>query len=338
MIGINLMFSYFLLSSYRFDLKVLYKDYFKIIKIVCYFSVIQLISIIISFKWGADLSYLGFEMGNFEISNLRLQGWFEEPSFLVYMLIPALYFAVYKILDRNNFSFISLRYSILIISILLLTFSSTGYLALLFTILSVMLTKYNFFKKPISLFILTVTSIALLVCLYNINDVKTRVDDTIGLFFDSDVTKEDIDSKNLSTYALYSNFMIVKEASKKYPILGSGLGSHVKNYDFYLDKVIPDSNFKTYYKLNRSDANSLILRLISELGLFGLFIFLIYIFRYRVKSAEKGDLFYFCISNGIFILFLSRAIRQGHYTSLGFIMFILIYFFAFKIVKRNEGN
>ncbi len=105
--------------------------------------------------------------------------------------------------------------------------------------------------------------------MYKTPDIKFRVDDTVKLFFDKNVTGKDVDRINLSTYAFYSNYKVTKETIKHNPMFGTGLGTYEYNYDKYLKKTIPESSFRKYYKINRKDANSMFFRILSETGLFG---------------------------------------------------------------------
>ncbi len=178
------------------------------------------------------------------------------------------------------------------------------------------------------------------IIIYNIPAVKFRVDDTYNLFSAKNVSKEEINKTNLSTYALYSNYRVTKEAFLKNPLFGTGIGTYEDNYYMYINKIIPKTPIREKYHLNDKDANSLFMRMLVEIGLIGVIIFLLFTFFNRVNFSSNNidQRFFWAFNNGIFVLIVLRLLRQGHYTSLGFIMFIMLYYFLKKEAVLNERN
>jgi O-antigen ligase len=340
LIYISFLVSYILINGYKFDLVKIIKDYIQLIFIAGIFGLIQFISQGIGFNLGADFSYLGFDMGYYEVTrNTRIQSWFYEPSFLVYAFMPVVFISLARLFKITNI--ITLKKALFIIIIFCLSRSAIGFLGIILSLLIIINFKYSFFKNP--KIIITLLSFVLVIgfFLYKTPDIKFRVDDTVKLFFDKTVTGKDVDRINLSTYAFYSNYKVTIEALKQNPIFGTGLGTHEYNYDKYLEKIIPESNYRKYYKINRKDANSMFFRLLSETGLLGTFFLLFLIFKSRIKliyseNITESKLIYWLINNGIFVLILLRFLRQGHYTMLGFTLFLLMYFYANK--RLNERS
>jgi len=172
--------------------------------------------------------------------------------------------------------------------------------------------------------------IGVAVAFYSIPLVKIRVDDTAAVFLKRDVTTEDINRTNLSTYSLYSNYAVARMSLSENPILGSGLGTHELNYDSYIRLAVPRNNFRELYQLNKKDATGLLLRIASELGFAGLLLGGLFIFRNRISfNATRGVAYMhrWLFSNGILVTIVVRLLRQGHYTMMGFVLLIMIYAF-----------
>ena len=320
----HIVFAYLLLNSYKFNLEKILTDYIKIIKWVCYVAIVQFFSLKIGFVHGADFSYLGFDMGNFFMGQNRAQAWFQEPSFMAYAIMPAVFMALAKLFGIDTG--LSRKETSLILLTMLLCASSTGLLGIIISLLLILLAKYPLLKRPIYLFTLFLLVPIASLLMYQVPMVQQRVDDSLALFFKSYPTSEDIDSTNLSTYALYSNFKVTQKTITSNPILGGGIGSYENSYDRYINSVIPKSPIRDRYQLNKKDANSLLFRLLAETGLIGTVLFLFFIVANRLgfSTVIRNDGYFWALNNGIFVVILLRLLRQGHYTSLGFVLFLLL--------------
>lgn len=334
LIYISLLVSYILINHYKFSLQNLFKDYIKLIYFASIIGLLQLISQNIGFTYGATFNYLGFDKGYYKmLPNSRIQSWFYEPSFLVYAFMPVVFIAVCRFFKLTTI--ISLSRALIIVVVFLLSRSSIGYLGLLIAFIIVTTYKYSILKNPRVIGVTGVLFLLLSYSIYKIPDVKFRVDDTVKLFFDTNISGKDIDAINLSTYAFFSNYKITLKTLKNNPFIGTGLGTYEYNYDKYLTTEIPQSSYRKFYKINRSDANSMLFRLLAEVGFLGVLIFMYLLFRTRIKLSfdvkhTQQTINLWMISNSIFVLILIRLLRQGHYTMLGFTLFLLMYFYAYK--------
>jgi hypothetical protein len=109
--------------------------------------------------------------------------------------------------------------------------------------------------------------------------------------------------------------------------LGSGLGSHEITHDKYLTDISGVEDFEGYSDLNSKDANSLLLRTLSDLGLFGFFLIIFFI----IKNYYRGDnINLLFLSRAILIYFFCKLIREGHYFSPE------MYFFVFNFLFLNK--
>lgn len=340
LISFNLLFAYLLINAYNFDFIKLFKDYIDLIFLAALVGVIQAFSLASNFLYGADYSYLGFEMGNFGLGYTRIQSWFEEPSVMALAFLPAVFICLARVFKLTDF--VTIQKSLFIIVVFLLTQSSIGLLGFMISIFMIVVGKYSFFRNPHLVLFGFGLLILIGVSLYSIRLVKIRVDDTRTLFFDPFVSTGDINKTNLSTYAVYSNYKVAMSAFHDHPLFGTGLGTHELNYEKYINSAIPPNVFRSEFQLNRKDANSLLLRCVSEMGLFGLFLLVWFIFSNRKKlnlqSQNRNEVLYWIFNSAVLVQIIARLGRQGHYTMLGFMLIILIYFFTRRVSKVNTLN
>ena len=84
---------------------------------------------------------------------------------------------------------------------------------------------------------------------------------------------------------------------------------------------------------NSFDANSLFTRILSEFGLIG-FILVIWSILLASKCFNSKDLY---LSQGIFIYFLLKLFRDGHYFPPELFFFIWLFYFSIKEYKERES-
>jgi hypothetical protein len=332
LITFNSVFAYLLINDYDFDLERIFRDYFQLIYIASIVGAIQIISMMAGFQSGADYSYLGFDMQHFNMGMWAVQSWFQEPSFMAIAFIPAVFMGISRIVGLT--SMVSKRKAVLIIIILILSRSSVGLFGLLVSLAIVMWNRYPPFRSPMAYSGLLVLCILMGLAFYSIPQVKLRVDDTYGLVFDERVTAGDIDKVNISTYSMYSNLRVAQSSFYEHPFFGSGLGTYESNYFEFIDKVVPRSRLREEYQLNEKDANSMLLRVASELGMFGLLLLFWFLVSNRAKVDFRHEaqpvINYWIINSSVLVLFLARLLRQGHYTMLGFTVFVMAYYLSRK--------
>ncbi|MCB0410712.1 MAG: hypothetical protein KDD29_10870, partial [Flavobacteriales bacterium] len=140
-------------------------------------------------------------------------------------------------------------------------------------------------------------------------------------------------------FILYNNYIIATKNFKENPLFGTGLGSHPIAFEKYsIAKHIKVHGFN----LNSADANSMLLRLISETGLFGVIIMFYIIIKFYIKRDEEYETNHWLISNGILIMILLNLFRQGHYFLNGFPFFVLLYVYNYfdyqKLFESKENS
>ena len=135
------------------------------------------------------------------------------------------------------------------------------------------------------------------------------------------------------------------EKSKYYPVIenplfGTGLGSH----QYIFNKYDLSSRIGNEYNTNTTDANSMLLRIISETGLFGIiFIYLFIKNNYvRMRNSIHSDDYHWLISNAVLILILIQLARQGNYTFGGFMAYMWLYYYTkqdyMNFIEQEENT
>ena len=128
---------------------------------------------------------------------------------------------------------------------------------------------------------------------------------------------------NASTYAWLTNIKVAIEAP--YRICGTGLGTHKDSYE----RLNPES-FNSYrlYGLNKDDAYSITTRIYSELGLIGIFVMILFLYK-NINRHNVGNM----MALGYL---LNRLITGGHYTTTGMFLFLFLFYYTNKKSIQNN--
>lgn len=236
------------------------------------------------------------------------------------LVLPAFYYS-YK-----NKAFPRYVYQLILVSILL-----TGSSVVLISLgVGILLIPKRI--KIVKLFALSSIVIVLFFALYySYGNFRLRVDDT-----SKGIVQKDLSGVNLSTFAILSNLYITSKSFEENPILGSGLGSHELSHDKYIEEIDGISEFGNYINLNSKDANSLFLRVLSDMGLLGIVLVFSFIRKFYTKCQIDENLNF--ISKSILIYFFCKLFRLGHYFSPEMFFFVFGYYFSNKYFHFGAEN
>ncbi len=337
LIAFNLVFTFLLINAYGYDIRLLFRDYIEIVYVAALVGIVQIISLMVGFTYGADYSYLGFEMQNLEMYIWVIQSWFQEPSFMAIAFLPVAFAAVCRLMGMTDV--MSTQRAIVVLGVFVLSQAATGLIGLMLCIGIIVVKRYSILSSPLAVMASTAVVVMVAAGFYAIPKVQQRIDESAKLFFNPRVTGTEIESVNISTYAIYSNFKVSQAAFYDYPVFGHGLGSYERVYHSYTKRVMPSNHLTRTIVLNDKDANSLLLRLGAETGIVGLLLVIWFIARFRVRTndlrkltAEEMD--YWIINSGALVVILIRLLRMGHYTTLGFVLVFALYYLSRKAFER----
>lgn len=324
---ISIIFFFYVIKYFNYNVEDLFKIYVWGCILTCYVFFIQIISYRIGFKPGYDLGYIGINSIIDAKEGYLPAGFAAEPSGLS-ILGPATLIAIHNIILRKNY-LISIFHSILILIVAVLSASSTVYLGLLFSVIIIAISFRAF-----SIFIVSVgISIVSFILLYSYSTkFKTRFDDSVNVFVHQTVNEDNMKSFNGSTMVLYHHLIITQRNFKDHPILGTGIGSHSLAHDRYSPF---DEKFEWYF-LNKADANSLFLRLASETGLLGLFLFFYFMVKCSVGKTNAKRVEHWLINKSLLVIMFTALLRGGSYMAGAFPFFILLYYYSYRAEKEEE--
>jgi hypothetical protein len=323
-IGVMLSASFYqyVMLHYKFDTEKIFSYYMKGAYIVSIIGIVEVISYLIGFRPGYDYKWLLNKWGIVPNSSggIRMNSIFSEASQCAIMIAPASFVVVHNIIFRKN-KYIHTQKGLIILLATVLTTSSTGFIGFFISGILIILNYAkisNFIGAGILFF-------ALGSLLYgNSPEFKKRVDSGLGLWLDEDFSRDNVNS---SSFVLYNNYHIAVENFKANPIAGTGLGSHAVAFEKYsLTKQAGILNID----FNKSDANSMFLRLLSETGLLGILFILIFIFKfYVIRSRIHPESNHWIIGSAVLVIIILYLLRQGNYFINGFPIFMWIYYYNY---------
>ncbi|KAF0135195.1 MAG: hypothetical protein FD145_21 [Candidatus Saganbacteria bacterium] len=324
---------YYLIKINNNDALKIFKIYMRIAFLIALIGVFQDISYLLHFQPGYNYRYLhpGFTFHAARMGLLRVSSILHEPTGLVFILMPA-FFASLMSFFKGGFKFIKSWKALIIIMVFILTFSTTGYIGILFSLILVLISYHNIKYLFITFIIMTL----FVYSAYNgVAEVKGRVDVAIKYF----TGQVQITSLKGTAFASLSNAAISLMSFRDSPIFGFGLGSFENTYPRYMKNAIGVDIQKVNtgtieMRLNYNDASSLFFRLLSETGLLGVLAYFIFIKRFYLFKDNDHSKYLWIINNGILCYFFLRLGRGGHYFNEGFFLFFWLYYFS----KLNSKN
>ena len=327
-IALSALVYYQLFKIIDYDIKKAFNIYLKVVLVICFVGIFQEACFILKFKPGYDFSWFipGFRL-NISNNLIRISSITPEPASLGTTIMPAFFASLLNII-YPKYRLLKNWQAGVIIFTAFITISSVAYIGIL---ISIILLVYNKFGTK-SIAVSCVIVLILFGLMYNYSkDFKMRIDDTYNVV----TGKANINESNISTFALLSNAQVAYKSFQNQPLIGSGLGSHQISYDKYIDTIA--DKVAIGFGANRTDANSLFLRLMSETGLVGILTILLFMICNYVKRNKNENDIYWIISNGVLTLVILRLLRSGHYFSDGFFFFIWLYYFSkqqYKLEKK----
>ena len=317
-------FFYLSICYLEFDINKIYIFYIKGAFFISILLIFQHICKIIGFSPGVNFWYLGvgYNQRNAVLSDFNPAAFYVEPSNLASGLAPALFLAVYNLISKQAI-ILSKKKSFVIILAILISTSSTAFFSFFTAILIILFNRVN-----IRAILMTGGTIILsFLILYNtVPKFKLRVDTSLIVFSGEKSWNTGDISQAGSSLILYKSFDVALKSVENNPLLGGGIGSHPVSHEKY-------NKFKNYWwsKMNIEDGNSLFIRILSEFGLIGCILLLIFLIKNYVSEINAISPINWIIASGILTLIITDLLRNGHYTNFGLTLFFLMYYYNKKI-------
>lgn len=315
--------------------------FIKYIKMSFYISVFGLIQELIFMITGSNIaSLLPFYHQSLIVGNLlRVTSTLSEGGYLGTILIPCLVYLFYyndpfEVLGKKKW---------LICIVSLLTFSPFVYVFFIVLFFIKLKNKLHYFKilSVIAiLYAIVYSSVLIYSSEYEseaggVEGLLMRYKDTISmidLLRESDIEMENLVMLNTSTAVMYTNLYVSMMAPSR--IFGTGLGTHAQNHSMIIDATFDE--YYSFMEYNVEDGYSLMVRLLSELGICGIILYIFFI----VKCFNKENFMNICF----FFILCCFFIRGGSYVDFGTIFFHFAYFITSRFnlsledVKTNFNN
>lgn len=279
-------------------------------------AILQHIASILGINSLATMSWLIIDQNGTPAG--RSAAFLNEPSYCALVLFPIVFLGFYQIFGRyrrNKLIIIRPWEFITVVLGFFFTGSSSGFIGLVFAVF-VIVFEYKFTYKQ---FLALALAILCFGGVYTrVPFVHERVNDSISLVNGENTVKK----VNLSSQSLAINQGIAFDSFRDTHGLGGGLGSHSVSYDKYIGQY-----GNNIFRLNNYDANSLLLRIISEQGMVGIIILLTFLIGWRFRRTKNpSQLCYDAISKMCLCYFCIRLLRFGHYFDCGLYMFVVMYY------------
>lgn len=289
------------------------------LKITCFISILGIFQFIIYLFFKIDI--FPYPIGcnsrilpTFGSDLARIRSVAYEPGWLAQTMLPACIYSIENIIRNKK---IKINYLI----ILLAFFMTQASAAFIVVPVYFFITR---FKKPALKNILKV-SIAIPLGLFLTQSIWwNKYIDTIQSF--KSLKTGIFENINASSFAILSNLYVALNNDNLF--FGTGLGTHPYSYLRNFKNL--ETGVYYFYGLNAMDAYSLATRIVSEMGVVILALFIIFIIVYLNFDDSNKGIINRCALAGILSFFL----RGGLYTKFG-TAFIIILFFKTSI--KNKG-
>lgn len=309
LIPILLIFSVNFFIINKSDLPALFRLYVKVTYYTAIFGIIQVI-----LSRFANVEILIKQHG-------RLDSISYEPSHYAAILLPAMIYCFFHFQSYRKYFFVMLL-------ALILTFNLTGYMVFL-TVISFAYINPVYIGLSIPfLYFFTFNVLQD----FNENFYK-RITDTVDVFSGQKMILGLTTSANGTTVSFYSNLMVALTSVRMNFLTGCGLGGHEEMY--YREYSNSIFRFNYYYELNAKSGHSLSIRILSEFGLLGLFLYVYTIIK-NLVLLDNGV--YKSISLACLSHFLCKTLKLGGYIDYGTPFFFAMFILTHRAFRENRQN
>lgn len=251
---------------------------------------------------------------------IAMYSFYGEPAHLASIFCAGIMIGAYKDKVTNKrFSFANPFVTALIFLATILTSSATVYLGLVITVIFVVLSLNVDRKVKVGIFgsfiLIIIMSFVIIDGLYQ----KIIVGRFLGIINEFYIVG------NATSYAICSNFRTALAKMMQGHVFGTGFDSH----RYYYPKMVDQMYGVGAPYINSEDAASLFTRVLSDFGIVGLVILVVFLIRRIVQGIKQSNY----ILTMMAILIAIQGIRDGSYTN---IMLMIPFAYAIYPDLRSE--
>lgn len=311
---------------FKYDVERLFTIYLKGAYVV---SIIGILLFIDSFLGNNLLHFLQLfiYLDTIDASiGIRIASTLGEPTYFANIVLPAGVVAMYRLMVKPGkeigIGYLTKRKALVFIVALLLTYSAIAFLGLFLGVILLLLRHGAVRYAIIIPFILIFARIVI----FQVPELEERYQGVLSVSTEEKQTGD----FHGSSFILFNHAYITWMNLKENPLFGTGLGTHTIATEKY---SLGNKGVEYHYRTqNAQDASSMLLRILSELGLFGGVLVFIFLKRNYIPRAPE-DTVLWLISTAIFVTIVMQLLRQGNYILNGFPFFVLGFVFT-----RHEFN
>ena len=310
-------------------------------KLVYYISLFSLFQIVIFLLFKISIIPQNFLTGRLQTGSPvfipevlgfipRNLGLSSEPANFAYILIPGVYLAISQLVAKETFVTKSKSYAWIILTAMILTFSLVAYLGILLSVLFIV--KHKIFKFSTRI-VYPITLLFLLIYGVYASGVGEKFIRLVEM--GKEVSDNRLETHSYSSFAIISNLFVAIESQKENHFIGSGINTHLYNYEKYIYKIFQSN--QVLLELGKENASSIFIRILSEFGILGLLLLFIFFISFKIKKIVAFSKHHI-INEMALVTILLFCTRSGHYTSITFLIFGAIYYFSYQINKTQTSQ
>lgn len=313
-LGISISFlTFYSILDEDADIKQFFYIYLKISVVMAGLIIAQQIAYLLHIKFIYDLSWLSNSLHTTYSEKLyRASALMVEPAAFCEIMAPAMYVAIYTLVIQSK-CFLKYWQAGIILVGYILAFSSVGYVGILFSLFSILVIEKRITIKTMLIPIISVISFGILFWL--VPDFRERVIDTIAL-----LEGQTSIGKNVSS----TTFVLHLKTSFTIFLMTYGMGSGIGSYSKMFFKASGDSYFYSNNVFNIDDANSLLFRMMAELGIWGIVAIILFLKKYYAPFIKR-NVEYELINKAVLCFLVLRLFRSGHYFNDAMFFFFILY-------------
>ena len=252
---------------------------------------------------------------------IRLASTLGEPTYFANVVLPAGVVAMFRLVVKSQsgigIAYLTKRKSLVFILALLLTYSAIAFLGLFLGGILLLLRHGAVRYAIIIPFILIFARVVI----FQVPELEDRYQGVLSVSTEEKQTGD----FHGSSFILFNHAYITWMNLKENPLFGTGLGTHpIATEKYSLGNKGVEYHYRTQ---NAQDASSMLLRILSELGLFGGILVFIFLKRNFIPRVPEDSVLWL-ISTAIFVTIVMQLLRQGNYILNGFPFFVLGYVFT----------
>ncbi|HET7086140.1 MAG TPA: hypothetical protein VFI23_15295 [Rhizomicrobium sp.] len=260
--------------------------------------------------------------------NQRLQGIYSEPSYFIYVTLPAAGYCINCYVHERRYGLEALIFLLAYA----LAESTLGFLGLFL----IGLFTYAPRLKGWQMIVGAIVALGFAAGVYAASaSVRVRANEMAVA-----IVKQDLSGTGASAFAFLSNVYVTSQSFLAHPMTGIGIGGYANAYDTYIHDLTgftklgtdTTNRYEQSLELNREDAASMFLRVTAELGLPGLIVLV----GFLIVCARVRGQPYVIMRNAILPYLIVRMARMGHYFTVELYFFVGLYLLNYLESRRNN--